>query len=97
MVPFQEQATPEARATRPARRQHTSADHAADVPEIVACLDRVVRTQNTSLEKWARENHISHTALFDWRRAGGKAVKGRVSTDKALEIEKAVRRDALRL
>ena len=89
---------PEAQAAKSARGQRTSMDHpAADAPAIVALQDRVAQTQGISLRDWGRQHHIAYTVLFEWRRAGGKAIKGRVSTKKADEIEDAVRRDALEL
>jgi hypothetical protein len=88
---------PEAQAASPARGQRTSANQAADAPPIVALLDRVVQTEGVSLAKWARGHHIARAVLFEWRGAGGRAVKGRVSPAKARDVEAAVHRDALRL
>lgn len=53
-------------------------------------------TKNTSIEKWAKKNHLSRTAVFNWKAAheGGKSLRGKVSPNMAERIEEAIRRDA---
>jgi hypothetical protein len=55
-----------------------------------ALLARILSHERISIDQWARDHRIGRASLMDWKAAGGKPVPGRVSTDKAREIETAI-------
>jgi hypothetical protein len=59
-------------------------------------LKSVLEKRTITLEKWAREQHLGRTSVFDWKRLrlSGKSLTGKVSEPKAAEIEKAIKADA---
>jgi hypothetical protein len=47
----------------------------------------------TSIEKWAKYHNFSRTVVFDWKAAGCRPSKGKVSKEKSDELWEAVLRD----
>jgi hypothetical protein len=85
-------------------RQDVAADSAllavlAEGRKIVELLDAVVKEQNTTIEDWARAHKIGRTTVFDWKacRLDGRPMGGKVSVQKAAEIEEAIKTDAATL
>jgi hypothetical protein len=74
-----------------------------EVPSVglpfVALLDSILRKRKPriSQEQWAEEQCIGHTTLKDWKAAGGKPIRGKVSEGMAREIETAILQDAEKL
>jgi hypothetical protein len=60
-------------------------------------LDRIVENENTTIAKWAEEKKIAHSVIYLWRKAGGRAVPGKVSEDKSREIKGKIRAAAAAL
>jgi hypothetical protein len=75
-------------------RLHESAqpDTSSPEPGVVALLSRILDKKNIGLETWLGDHpHIKRSTFMDWKAAGGKPVKGKVSVAKAREIEAAIR------
>jgi hypothetical protein len=68
-----------------------------ELPPMVALLDRVVRKRGIKQEQWATDHHIGHTTIKDWKAAGGKPSKHRVSEGMARKIEALILEDAREL
>jgi hypothetical protein len=65
----------------------------------IILLSLVLKKQSISFEAWASEHRIGRTTLFDWkaRRIAGKPLRGKVSADKATQIERTIEADARKL
>ena len=79
--------------------QPENAVHAVDKAiskDLAGLLQKVVDQKNITVETWAKDNDFGRTTVFDWKtcRSSGRPLAGKVSVDKAAEIENAVRRDA---
>ena len=64
--------------------------------ELLRILDAVLERQNVTIETWARDQHVSRTTLFAWKRwrTQGGSPKGKISAPKIAEIENAIRHSA---
>ena len=63
----------------------------------LAMLDRIRAHQNIGIETWASDHRLNRSQIFDWKRAGGRPVKGKVSEDYARKIEATIWSEADRL
>jgi hypothetical protein len=57
----------------------------------VALFSRILEKKNIGQDTWLQDHHFKRTTFMDWKRAGGKPVKGKVSVAEAREIEAAIR------
>jgi hypothetical protein len=62
-------------------------------------LEMILKKNATTLEKWARRHRLARTTVFDWKscRRSGKSYRGKVSSEKSGEIQKAIENDAAEL
>jgi len=60
--------------------------NAEDITQVLGLLDRM--TEQTSIENWAQENHLSRTQVFEFRRSKGQPIHGKLSKRKCAEIAK---------
>jgi hypothetical protein len=65
----------------------------------VTLLERIVAKTNVSFETWVDDHNFGRTTFFDWKaaRVNAKSLKGKVSSQKSTEIEKAIEEDAAEL
>ena len=57
-------------------------------------FDQVLTNKKMKLDTWIEDHHLSRTPVIDYR--GGR-IKGRVSSEKRLQIEAAIKKDACEL
>jgi hypothetical protein len=62
-------------------------------------LEKILSKNTTTLEKWANKHKFGRTTVFDWksRRRSGKSPRGKISSEKSGEIQKAIEKDAAEL
>ena len=65
--------------------------------KITPMIVLVITKRKVGLETWLRDHHFKRTAFMNWKAAGVKPVKGKVSAAKARAFEEAILQDAREL